>query len=402
MTEILGKAVATAEQMATYLLKVNSNPLFSVNITAKEVCQMFLDICAKEGVRGDIAFAQSCKETGNFKFGGDVKYTQNNFCGLGATGGVSGLSFASIEEGILAQAQHLKTYATKDDLNEPCVDPRRTNWFVNAKGGTSPNVETLGGSWAVAGYDTKKYGSLAEANEAKDSYGWHIVDILNDIIAIPTGKDETNMSNSPLVDYVKISPNCTKPRKDKIKKITIHHMAGNLTVERCGEVFAPSTRKASSNYGIGSDGRVGMYVEEKNRSWCSSNADNDHQAVTIEVANDGGAPDWHVSDLALTKLIDLCVDICKRNGIEKLNFTGDKTGNLTMHKYFTATTCPGAYLESKFPYIAEEVNKRLGVTKEPIQKKIYRVQVGAFSVKENAVKLQAELKAKGYSAIITE
>ena len=87
-------------------------------------------------------------------------------------------------------------------------------------------------------------------------------------------------------------------------------------------------------------------------------------AITIEVANDGGA-NWHVSDKALAKTIDLCVDICERNGIKELKFTGDKTGNLTMHKYFAATACPGPYLESKFPYIAEEVNKRLGVKHNP-------------------------------------
>lgn len=172
--------------------------------------------------------------------------------------------------------------------------------------------------------------------------------------------EESTMSNSPLVNYVKISPNKTSPRNNKIKKITIHHMAGNLSVETCGNVFAPTSRQASSNYGIGSDGRVGMYVEEKDRAWTSSNADNDNQAVTIEVANNGGAPNWPVSDKAMEKLIELCVDICERNGIEKLNFTGDKNGNLTMHKYFAATACPGPYLESKFQYIADEVNKRLG------------------------------------------
>ncbi len=165
------------------------------------------------------------------------------------------------------------------------------------------------------------------------------------------------MSNSPLVDFTLISPN-SNPRNKKISKITIHHMAGKLTVEQCGNGFAQKSRQASSNYGVGTDGRVGMYVEEKNRSWASSSPDNDHMAVTIEVANDGGA-NWHVSDKALAKTIDLCVDICKRNGIKELKFTGDKTGNLTMHKYFAATACPGPYLESKFSYIAESVNKRL-------------------------------------------
>lgn len=172
------------------------------------------------------------------------------------------------------------------------------------------------------------------------------------------GNGGNSMSNSPLVNYTKISPHRNSPRNNTIKKITIHHMAGNLSVETCGNVF--QTREASANYGIGSDGRVGMYVEEKDCSWASSSPENDNQAVTIEVANDQIGGQWHVSDTALAKLIELCVDICKRNGIAKLNFTGNKNGNLTMHKYFTATACPGPYLESKFPYIAQEVNKRLG------------------------------------------
>ena len=171
------------------------------------------------------------------------------------------------------------------------------------------------------------------------------------------------MSNSSLVSYVKISPNSNNPRKDKIKKITIHHMAGNISVETCGEIFARKSRQASSNYGVGTDGRIAMYVEEVNRAWTSGSRSNDNQAVTIEVANDVNGGNWHVSDKALAATIDLCVDICKRNGIEKLIFTGDKNGNLTMHRYFQATTCPGEYLASKFPYIAEEVNKRLSSEK---------------------------------------
>jgi len=167
----------------------------------------------------------------------------------------------------------------------------------------------------------------------------------------------STMSNSPLVDYTFISSHKTSPRVYPITKITIHHMAGNLTVEQCGRLF--QTREACSNYGIGSDGRVGMYCEEKDRAWCSANYDNDHRAINIEVANDGGEPNWHVSDVALNKLIELCVDICIRNGIEKLVFTGDKTGNLTQHNYFCSTACPGPYLKSKFPWIADQVNARL-------------------------------------------
>lgn len=166
------------------------------------------------------------------------------------------------------------------------------------------------------------------------------------------------MSNSSLVNYTKLSPNYSE-RGSRIKKITIHHMAGNLTVETCGNVFAPKSAQASSNYGIGTDGRVGLYVDESNRPWTSSSCDNDSQAVTIEVANDEIGGNWHVSDKALNKLIQLCTDICRRNGIARLNFTGDKNGNLTMHKMFIATNCPGPYLESKYSFIANEVNKVL-------------------------------------------
>lgn len=218
------------------------------------------------------------------------------------------------------------------------------------------------------------------------------------------------MVNSPLVNYTKLSPNRTAPRNNKITKITIHHMAGNLSVESCGAIFAQSSRQASANYGVGSDGKIAMYVEETNRSWCSGGKDakgnvirncgisgkeNDHMAVTIEVANDGGSPDWHVSDKAMESLINLCVDICKRNEIDSLVFTGDATGNLTIHKMFADTACPGHYLEGKMKWIAEEVNRRLHPT-------IYRVQVGAFSVRANAEAYLKKLKAAGFDGIIKE
>lgn len=209
------------------------------------------------------------------------------------------------------------------------------------------------------------------------------------------------MSNSSLVNYTKLSPNKTSPRSHKIDRITIHHMAGNLTVEQCGNVFAPASRKASSNYAIGSDGRVGMYVEEKDRSWCSSSSSNDNRAVTIEVANSATGEPWPVSDKALNKLVDLCVDICKRNGIQKLVYTGDTRGNLTMHKWFAPTGCPGTYLSSKFPWIAEQVNKRLNgeqsdeMTPPESWDSLYRIrkswkdagsQIGAYRNLESAKK----------------
>ena len=242
MTKILGKSVATAYQMSTYILSVNPNPKFSRAISALDFCQLFLDVCAKEGVRGDLAFAQSCKETGNFSFKGDVKYTQNNFAGIGATGnGVIGCVFDTIEIGILAQAQHLKTYATKNALNEKCVDPRRTAWFVNKKGGTSPDIETLGGTWAVPGYDTKKYSSLETANKAKDSYGYQIITILNKILKIKTNtsvnKEETKMAYKLAIDAGHGSNTAGKRSPDGYREHWMNVKAANyydIALRRCG------------------------------------------------------------------------------------------------------------------------------------------------------------------------
>lgn len=165
-------------------------------------------------------------------------------------------------------------------------------------------------------------------------------------------------TNSPLTEVVILSPFKTK-RKSAISKLTIHHMAGNLTVEQCGAVFQKAGRNASSNYGIGSDGRIALYVDESYRAWTSGNAENDHMAVTIEVANCGGAPDWPVSEKAYESMLRLCVDVCQRNNIKRINFTGDKSGNLTMHRWFQATLCPGPYLAQRFPAIADEINRRL-------------------------------------------
>jgi LysM repeat protein len=173
-----------------------------------------------------------------------------------------------------------------------------------------------------------------------------------------------------------MSPNYTKMTNKVNKEIIIHHMAGNLSVEACGAGFADPKREASSNYGIGTDGRIGLYVDEINRSWCSSSREHDSKAITIEVANDQIGGNWHVSDKALASLINLCVDICQRNKIEKLNFTGDASGNLLMHCYFIATECPGPYLKGKFKYIADEVNKRLGNTNSQFKMRTTKPEAG--------------------------
>jgi N-acetyl-anhydromuramyl-L-alanine amidase AmpD len=179
-------------------------------------------------------------------------------------------------------------------------------------------------------------------------------------------KGEMKMSNSPLVTYTKLSPNHSGRRNHVIDTVSIHCMAGNASVETCGALFADPARKASSNYGIGSDGRIALYVDEANRSWCTSNAANDHRAITIEVANNGGAPDWPVSGKAYSALLDLLTDICRRNNIKELLWKGNKSligqvgkQNMTVHRWFAAKACPGDYLYNRHGEIAAEVNRRL-------------------------------------------
>ena len=218
------------------------------------------------------------------------------------------------------------------------------------------------------------------------------------------------MSNSPLVSYTRISPNKTSPRKNKIDTITIHCVVGQCSVETLGNVFAPTSRQASSNYGVGYDGKIGMYVEEKDRSWCTSSAANDNRAITIEVASDTKHP-YAVNSKAYAAMLDLVTDICRRNGIKKLVWSTDKNKrmnhldgcNMTVHRDYANKSCPGDYLYNRHGEIAAEVNKLLGNAsdtpappKPPAQKTLYRVrkswsdtksQLGAFSVLANAKSL---------------
>ena len=222
------------------------------------------------------------------------------------------------------------------------------------------------------------------------------------------------MSNSPLVNYTKISPNKSSPRNHKIDTVTIHCVVGQCSVETLGNVFAPTSRQASSNYGIGYDGRIGMYVEEEDRSWCSSNAANDNRAITIEVASDTKEP-YAVNARAYAALIDLLVDICKRNGIKELVWSTNKADrvnhkngcNMTVHRDYANKSCPGTYLYERHAQIASEVNKRLGSTNiKPAPEKpsggLYRVQTGAFKSKTNADTMLAKVKAKGFDTYMVK
>ncbi len=215
------------------------------------------------------------------------------------------------------------------------------------------------------------------------------------------------MSNSSLVDFRDYSPNHSGLRNEKISKIAIHHTAGVLTAAGIGSVFKSRGRQASCNYGVGSDGKIVLVVDECNRAWTTSSAWCDNRAVTIETSNCQYGGNWPVSDFVLNRLIDLVTDICRRNNIYPCTYTGGTDGVLQKHEWYAQTTCPGPYLGSKFSYIAQEVNKRLK-NKNYSSKAVidlYRVrkswkdvksQKGAFKNLESAKKLAKKHKYKVY------
>ena len=183
-------------------------------------------------------------------------------------------------------------------------------------------------------------------------------------------------TNSSLVSYTKLSPNHSGQRTHSIDRITPHCVVGQCSVETLGNIFLPTSRQASCNYGIGVDGRVGMYVEEKNRSWCSSSSANDQRAVTIECASDTTEP-YAFKDVVYNRLVELCTDICKRNGKNKLLWLGDKTKTLncspasdemvlTVHRWFANKSCPGNWMYARMGDLASKVTSALGGSTETV------------------------------------
>lgn len=174
------------------------------------------------------------------------------------------------------------------------------------------------------------------------------------------------MSNSSLATYTRITKNKTSPRNHAIDTITIHCIVGQWTAKQGCDYFATTDRQCSANYVVGKDGSIGLSVDEKDRSWCSSNGTNDNRAITIEVASDTTHP-YAVTAKAYAALLDLVTDICKRNGIKKLVWSTNKNDrvnhrngcNMTVHRDFANKACPGEYLYSRHGEIAAEVNRRL-------------------------------------------
>lgn len=187
-----------------------------------------------------------------------------------------------------------------------------------------------------------------------------------------------NMSNSPLVSYTNISPNQSGKRQYPITRISPHCVVGQCSIEGLGGLFANPNLEASSNYGIAADGRVGMFVEEDCRSWCTSSWDNDQRAVTIECASDTYHP-YAFKENVYQRLIELCTDICKRNGKNRLVWIADKNKALnytpasneillTVHRWFANKACPGDWLMARMQDLADKVTARLQPAPAPTPK----------------------------------
>ena len=223
------------------------------------------------------------------------------------------------------------------------------------------------------------------------------------------------ITDSKLATKFISSPNHRNGRLYPITKITIHHAAMVAPAHQIGNCFVSREKKASATYCIGNDGSIVQCVKESDAPWTSNSYENDNRAITIEVSNSKRGGEWPVGEAAYSALIDLLVDICKRNpGIGHLNYTGDTTGNLTMHKWFHATQCPGPYLEARFPEIAAKVNARLDGTETPSQgedkptedkptqetKTVYDLSATGLT-EELAKKIAAEISEAGYEAKLT-
>ena len=219
-------------------------------------------------------------------------------------------------------------------------------------------------------------------------------------------------TNSSLVSYTKLSPNHSGQRTHSIDRITPHCVVGQLSAESICGCFTSPSRQASCNYGIGTDGRISLCVEEKNRSWCSSSNANDQRAITIECASDMSEP-YAMNDKVYTSLISLCTDICKRNGKKKLLWFGNKEQTLnyapksdemviTVHRWFANKSCPGNWLYARLGDLAAKVTANLGSNTSPTVDNLCRVQVGAYKNKANADAQLNRVKAAGFDTYMVQ
>ena len=219
------------------------------------------------------------------------------------------------------------------------------------------------------------------------------------------------MSNSSVVSMTKLSPNHSGKRKYNLRYIVPHCFVGQVTVEQGLNAFMSTSKQASCNYVIAKDGKVGLCVDEDNRSWCTSSGEIDHAGITIECASDSAEP-YAFTPACYDKLIQLCVDICRAYGKTKLLWIEDKNKALaytpksdemllTVHRWFASKSCPGKWMYDHMGHLASTVTNELNKSTES-SNKLYHVQVGAYKNKANADAMASKLKADGYDTYLVQ
>lgn len=387
---ILGKSEVTAEQMAAYLISRNPN--------AKSWALRYARICLAEGemegVRGDGAWIQSCKETGNFTYTGGtaVTFDQNNFCGLGVVKkGVKGHSFATPNLGFRAQMQHLKAYASTLPLNNPCIDPR----FKYVERGIAPRFEDLAGRWARPGYNTKLASSLEDAMNKRIGYGFDIIkgiEEMKKIILESTLDEEKEMSNLAYtlkVNYADKSNYGSSRTADKIKYIVWHYTANDGdTDEANGKYFQGKNRNASAHYFVDDDS-ITISVPDLAVAWSVGGNRYPNYKTT------GGASLYKVCTNTNSISIELCdtvkngvYDVSEKTLVNAIALTKDlmKKYNIPIervvrHFDVTGKACPAYYVDnSKWNALKSRISDTKQEVDSPIitttTAKTYRVQSG--------------------------
>lgn len=400
---IIGKSECTASQLAQYLISKNPNS----RPWALEYAKLYIEEGEAEGVRGDGAWYQSCKETGNFKFdsGTAVTFDQNNFCGLGVTKkGMKGHSFETPRLGIRAQIQHLKAYATTAPLKNPCIDPR----YKYVTKGCAPRFEDLAGKWAVPGYNTNLASSLEDAMNKGIGYGFDIIAGINKMKSLivtdsTLNKGDKQMSNYTLKTNFADKSNYGSSRStSSIKYIVWHYTANDGdTDEANGKYFNSPNRNASAHYFVDDDS-ITQSVPDNYVAWSvGGNRYSNYKTtggaklygvaknantLNIELCDTQKNGKYNVSDKTLSNAIALTKDLMKKYNIP--------IENVIRHFDVTGKSCPAYYVdEVLWNEVKNKIQKTLSST--PISQNLYRVrkswadassQTGAYSSLENAKK----------------
>lgn len=400
---IIGKSECTASQLAQYLISKNPNS----RPWALEYAKLYIEEGEAEGVRGDGAWYQSCKETGNFKFdsGTAVTFDQNNFCGLGVTKkGMKGHSFETPRLGIRAQIQHLKAYATTAPLKNPCIDPR----YKYVTKGCAPRFEDLAGKWAVPGYNTNLASSLEDAMNKGIGYGFDIIAGINKMKSLivtdsTLNKGDKQMSNYTLKTNFADKSNYGSSRStSSIKYIVWHYTANDGdTDEANGKYFNSPNRNASAHYFVDDDS-ITQSVPDNYVAWSVGGNRYENYKTTggaklysiaknantlnIELCDTQKNGKYNVSDKTLANAIALTKDLMKKYNIP--------IENVIRHFDVTGKSCPAYYVdEVLWNEVKNKIQKTLSST--PISQNLYRVrkswadassQTGAYSSLENAKK----------------